>query len=168
MATKKSGPSIRSLARRVGWVAPVAAALLLLSAELRAVSEVSSYALVHDDATLQVAGRQIRLSGVYLPDTGRVCGTHFRPVRCGSRAAQALRFKIRGFVSCSLTGKYADGSYAAYCRVEDEDLGLYLIDRGWALAAPQAPFPYHAHERIARQRGMGVWGFQVDTVSGVR
>lgn len=129
-----------------------------------ALSEITSYALVRDDATLEIAGRHVRLAGIYLPDSGRICETNVRPVRCGSRAAQALRFKNRGFLSCSLKGRYSDGSYAGYCRLEDLDLGTYLIDRGWAVATPDAPFHYHVHERIARHRGFGVWGFQVDSV----
>jgi hypothetical protein len=31
--------------------------------------------------------------------------------------------------------------------------GAYLIQRGWALALPTAPFEYHAMERIARANG---------------
>ena len=33
------------------------------------------------------------------------------------------------------------------------------------LAAPYAPFEYHALQRIAESRGMGVWGFDVDVVT---
>jgi endonuclease YncB( thermonuclease family) len=45
------------------------------------------------------------------------------------------------------------------------DLAAYLIERGWALARPEAPFEYHAMERIARSQEVGVWGWQVDSVT---
>ena len=63
-----------------------------------------------------------------------------------------------------------DGSYWGQCRVnatrfdEGEDLAAYLLEKGWALALPDAPFEYQALERIARQREFGVWGIPVDNV----
>ncbi len=144
------------------WRSTFAAGLLVLPLVSYSVEELTSYALVRDDATLKVASRHIRLYGIYIPETGRVCEFRTRPVRCGSRAAGALRFKIRGFVTCRLGGKYDDRSIAAYCRAGEQDLGAYLIERGWAVALPDAPFAYHVRERIARHRGFGVWGFNVD------
>ncbi len=144
------------------FLAVVAGCLLMASAASYGVESLRSYALVRDDATLDVAGRHLRLYGIHIPETERVCEHRIRPARCGSRAARALRFKIRGFVSCRLGGKYDDGSIAAYCSAGDRDLGAYLIERGWAVALPQAPFRYRVKERIARHRGLGVWGFSVD------
>lgn len=143
----------------------VVAGLLLVSPASRSVDELRTYAIVRDDATLEVAGRHLRLYGIYIPETERICEHRIQPVRCGSRAARALRFKIQGFVSCKLGGRYNDGSMAAYCRVGEQDLGAYLIERGWAVALPDAPFAYHVGERIARHRGFGIWGFNVDGIA---
>lgn len=149
---------------RPALLCALAAGLLLIPAVSHGVSELTSYAFIRDDATLEVAGRHLRLYGIYIPETGRTCEPRIRPVRCSSRAARALRFKVRGFVRCRLGGEYDDGSIAAYCRVEEQDLGAYLIERGWAVALPNAPFAYHVSERIARHRGFGVWGFNVDRI----
>jgi len=46
---------------------------------------IRSYAIVQDDATLRVQGKDIRLFGVYVPRTERGCTTILRPPRCGSR-----------------------------------------------------------------------------------
>lgn len=152
---------------RTLWLAAITGCLLLIAPASRGAQELKSYAIVHDDATLEVAGRRLRLYGIFIPDTERVCEHRIRPVRCGSRAVRALRFKVQGFVSCRLGGTYDDGTIAAYCRVGEQDLGKYLIGRGWAVARPNAPFAYHVSERIARHRGFGVWGFSIDrTVSG--
>ena len=150
------------------WPGAVAAALLMLPLYSHAGNELSSYALIRDDATLEVAGRHLRLYGIHIPESERVCEHRIRPTRCGSRAARALRFKIRGFVSCRLGGKYDDGSFAAYCVSDGQDLGAYLVERGWAVALPDAPFAYHVSERIARHRGFGVWGFNVDRITSAR
>lgn len=160
-------PGVQQRPRRV-WLAVAAAGLLALSSASHGLGKITSYAFVRDDATLDVAGRHIRLYGIYTPETGRVCATRVRPVRCGSRAAQALRFKIRGFVNCESKAKYADRSIAALCRFRDEDLSAYLLARGWAVALPGAPFRYHVLERIARHQSLGVWGVNADVIRFVR
>jgi endonuclease YncB( thermonuclease family) len=123
-------------------------------------AEIRSFAIVKEDGTLRLRGRTIRLYGIHIPATERTCQTFTRPVNCGTRAALALEFKIgANFVSCDPKWRNDDGSITAMCHVEGEDLGAYLIERGWALALPDAPFEYVALEKIARSRGIGVWGF---------
>ena len=131
----------------IAW-APAAAAAPALT----------SYANVRADATLRVGSRVVRLYGIYVPATGYTCRTRMRPVKCGSQAMLALDFKIRGFVHCQPLRKNRDRSVTAHCRNRGADLSAYLIERGWALALPGGPFEYQALERIARARGMGVWG----------
>lgn len=145
----------RVLARAAGacvltgllWLAPSAEATAL-----------TSYAWVRPDASLRVGHQVVHLYGIYVPDTGRTCQTLLRPVKCGSRAVLALDFKIRGFVTCQPLRRHRDRSMTGICRNRGVDLGAYLIERGWALARPGAPFEYYALERIARARGRGVWG----------
>jgi endonuclease YncB( thermonuclease family) len=123
-------------------------------------AEITSFAIVKEDGTLRLRGRTIRLYGIHIPATERTCQTFTRPVNCGARAALALEFKIGGnFVNCDPKWHNDDRSITAVCYAEDEDLGAYLIERGWALALPDAPFEYVALEKIARSRGIGVWGF---------
>ena len=130
-------------------------------------ADLHSYALVNDDATLQVRGRTVHL---YVPDTGYNCQTFIRPVQCGQRAALALKFKIQGFVHCEEQSRNEDRSINAICRVgvssfsDGEDLAAYLLRQGWAVARPDAPFEYHVLERIARRQGVGIWGIPVDNL----
>ena len=123
-------------------------------------ADITSYAFVEEDGTLRLRGRKIRLYGIHIPATKRTCQTFTRPVKCGQQAALALEFKIGShFVSCDPQWRNDDRSTTAVCRVKGEDLGAYLIERGWALALPDAPFEYMALEKISRSRGIGVWGF---------
>jgi len=148
------------------WV-PVLALSLLLAVSAAAVraDEISSYAFVQDDGSLRVSGYTIQLFGIYIPPTAQSCRTFERPVTCAPQAALALDFKIGAdFVHCTPQTRNDDGSITAVCRVGDTDLSAYLLSRGWALALPDAPFDYAALEKIARHRGLGVWGLPVERI----
>jgi endonuclease YncB( thermonuclease family) len=127
--------------------------------------EISSYAHVNEDATLEISNRTVRLYGIHIPRTDRTCRTSTRPPVCGSRAVLALEFRIDGFVRCELGDRLPDGTVPGVCRVdasafsEGEDLAAYLLEQGWAVALPDAPVEYQTLEKIARSRGIGVWGF---------
>ena len=144
-------------------------AISVLSTAFVSASEISSYAFINDDATLRIKRKTIHLYGIHIPETSRNCRTNVSPVVCGSRAALALEFIVQGFVRCELIEKKSDGSYIGRCRVnvsnfnEGEDLSAYLLEHGWAVALPDAPVEYHALEKIAYRRGVGVWGFQIDS-----
>ena len=75
----------------------------------------------------------------------------------------ALDFKIGSFfVDCEKMGENDDGSLIALCRVKGEDLSAWMLQQGWAVALPDAPFEYQALEKIARARGKGIWGRIID------
>lgn len=159
--------------RRIGRaLLPVSSVVLLglgslLCSGTAVAVDFSGSAFVRDDGTLRVRNRTVRLYGIHIPETGRTCRSYQRPPACGSRAALALDFKIQGFVQCYQHWREPDGSVRAQCWVgasefdEGEDLSAYLLKRGWAVALPDAPFEYQALERIARTRGLGVWGFAI-------
>ena len=150
----------------MGLVTVATVALLVVATPSAA--DFRSYAIVQDDASLVIQNKVVRLFGIYIPDHGQFCDTQLRPAFCGYRAATALNSKIQGFVTCEEMGFFEDGSISAICWTkrssfsEGVDLGAYLIRQGLALAGPDAPFEYRALERIAENRGVGVWGFQVD------
>lgn len=130
------------------------------------------HALVRRDGSLWLREQVVRLYGIYIAPTERQCRAWIRPVRCDPRGVLELDFKVRGFVYCYPQRENDDGSLDAVCYVgrtpfrEGEDLAAHLIQAGWALARPDAPFEYHALEKIARARGVGVWGYPVDTITG--
>jgi endonuclease YncB( thermonuclease family) len=128
-------------------------------------ADISSYAFVNDDGSLRIRGRTVHLYGIEIPPTNRICRDFILPVKCAPRAALALDFKIGpSFVHCDVKGEKPDGSLIATCWVDDVDLAAYLLERGWAVALPHAPARYQALERIARHRGVGVWGIPVDRI----
>ena len=147
----------------------IAAALSLGGAQASAY-EISSSAQVNEDGTLRIKRKTIHLYGIHIPDLDRTCSTNSLPRFCGTRAAIALDFKINGFVRCDLLRENADRSWVGRCRVnstafdDGEDLSAYLLERGWAVALPDAPVEYQALEKIARARQIGHWGIPVDRI----
>lgn len=127
--------------------------------------EISSFAFVQEDGSLKVAGSVIRLYGIYIPPTEQACYTFMRPVPCGPRASLALDFKISGdFVHCTPRATNPDGSITASCKSGNEDLSEWMLQRGWAVALPDAPFDYVTMERIAKSRAIGIWGIPIDII----
>jgi len=130
--------------------------------------ELTHYAFVNDDGTLRIKRKTIHLYGIHIPRSSNDCRIHQYPPVCASRAALALEFKAKRFVRCEIISENPDKSLIGWCRVNysrfdvGEDLSAYLLERGWAVALPDAPVEYHALERIARSRGVGVWGFAVE------
>lgn len=144
------------------WVVLVA---MTISFQTGAGAEISSYAFVQDDGSLKVNGYLIHLYGVYIPPTDQTCYTFVRPMPCGTRASLALDFKIGAeFVHCSERARNSDGSIIASCSARGEDLSAWMLQKGWAVALPDAPVEYAAMEEIARSRGLGVWGLPVDII----
>lgn len=137
--------------------------LALLDVQTVGAEEISGYAFVQDDGSLRVSGRTIRLFGIHIPSTAQTCRRFERPAVCAPQATLALDFKIgTDFVHCTPQSRNDDGSITALCRAGGHDLSAYLLERGWALALPDAPFEYAALEKIASHKGMGVWGFSVE------
>lgn len=128
-------------------------------------SEISSFAFVQEDGSMRISGSLVRLYGIYIPPTDQTCNTFIRPVPCGTRASLALDFKTSGaFVHCLPRATHPDGSITASCTVDKEDLSAWMLQRGWAVALPDAPFEYRTLEKIAQSRGIGIWGIPVDTL----
>jgi endonuclease YncB( thermonuclease family) len=128
-------------------------------------SGISSFAFVHEDGSLTINGLRIHLYGIYIPPTERTCTTTIQPMPCGTRASLALEFKVSGdFVRCTERTQQADGSITANCSAGNADLSEWMLQRGWAVALPDAPFHYAALEKIARAKGIGIWGIPVDAV----
>lgn len=142
--------------------------LLCLSADIQA--ELFSYVHVQDDASLKIKGKIVHLAGIYIPPTDRYCRSNIRPTRCASRAVLALEMKIQGFVRCEVQSQNPDRSLNGTCYANStnfdpgEDLAAYLLESGWALATPEAPFSYQALSEIAKEHKRGVWGFSADAI----
>lgn len=158
MATFFDGTSKR------GVEAALALGFLVAQPALAA-DTISSFAFVQENGTLRIDGYLVNLYGIYVPSTDRTCYEFVRPMPCGTRASLALEFKISGsFVYCAPQATNADGSIVGSCTAGGEDLSAWMLQKGWAVALPDAPFEYAAMERIARSRQVGIWGIPIDVI----
>jgi len=139
--------------------------LLCLSAAMLPAADLEGFVFVNDDASLRLRGKTVHLYGIHVPPTDDSCRTFQRPMVCAPRAVLALEFNIGShFVGCDIQGKNEDGSLIGLCRVDERDLSAQLLQQGWAVARPEAPFEYHTLEKLARNRGIGIWGIPIDRV----
>lgn len=128
-------------------------------------ADFDSYAFVNDDGTLNIGNATIQLYGILIPATGTSCQEFVRPVVCGPRAILALKFDIGSdFVKCNAKTRKPDGNYVAVCTAGGKNLAKTLLRQGWAAALPDAPYEYKVLERIARARGIGIWGIAVHPI----
>lgn len=122
-------------------------------------SDLSSYAFVNDDGSLRINNRTVRLAGIIIPPSRQACQSNILPPLCAPRAVLALKLKIGvNFVHCDIKARLPTSEIIAYCTVNEEDLAAWLIQRGWAVAAPEAPATYTVLEKIARHQNVGLWG----------
>lgn len=118
----------------------------------------SSYAIVHDNGSLNVGGRTVWLYGIDIPLGNRTCLTFLTPARCGPKAVLMLELKIGShFVHCRTRSQNPDGSVAAVCRVDGVDLSGWMLEQGWAVAGADAPPSYQVLQRQAKEQQRGIW-----------
>lgn len=166
-----SARASRSIAdRRSGAGAFLALALGLTAPGPEAVAAeiVDGLARVREDGTLSVGDTAVRLFGVAIPLFERTCRTFVRPPHCAPKAVLVLDGKVTGFVRCEIVRVGADGVREGVCGMRGRDLfgprldlGAWLVQEGFALAAPEAPAGYVALERLAQSRGLGLWGDKI-------
>jgi endonuclease YncB( thermonuclease family) len=134
-------------------------ALLLFLLPAVAFAEVTGKPEIVDAGTLEIAGQRIRLAGIEAPAFDQTCRADGRPWRCGFEAASALAYFIAGsWVTCQERGQRDDGALAATCYaggVGGPDVAVWLVVRGWALAAPGSR--YLTLQEGAREARQGLW-----------
>jgi endonuclease YncB( thermonuclease family) len=141
---------------RFGWALGLAVALLPCSGSAE---EVRGQATVVDGDSLEIHGRRVRLHGIDAPEAGQRCtDTHGAAYNCGQRAALALDDKIgRQVTTCIGESSDVYGRLVAVCRAGGEDLGQWMVRRGWARAYLKYSTAYAGVEALARSEELGIW-----------
>jgi endonuclease YncB( thermonuclease family) len=144
----------------------LALALGLAAAVVRLVGPAQRYVegpiRVIDGDSLEVAGMEIRLSGVDAPELRQPCRRGGSPYACGEVARAALRDATAGRpVSCRVAGHDRYGRQLAHCSVAGQDLGALLVGRGLALGYGS----YQREEQAARAGSLGLWAGEFELPS---
>jgi len=125
--------------------------------------KVFSPVTVREAGLLGAGPRTIRLAGIVTPAEDRLCrpsavGEAAAEMPCARLATVALRSRIRAFgVECRVSASDSTDPAIAPCRIGKTDLSLWMIEQGWAEAAPRAPDGYAAAEKEARCARRGMW-----------
>lgn len=77
---------------------------------------------------------------------------------CGARALTALRALLRSHrVDCQSVAPLGPRRISAACSRGAVDLGLWMLQQGWAQTSADAPESHTAAEAAARSAGLGQW-----------
>jgi endonuclease YncB( thermonuclease family) len=134
------------------------ATILLKPAERR----VEGGVRVIDGDSLRVGGTEIRLKGVDAPELHQTCFRSGRPYRCGEVAREALlRLVANRPVRCRIVGRDRYRRSLAYCAVDGQDIGAWLVAEGLAVGYGG----YEPEEARARARSAGLWAGEFERPS---
>lgn len=131
---------------------------LLLALAAPAAADLSGRARVIDGNTLELAGETLCLQGVDAPEPAQLCRLGEQVWPCGQVATAKLTEAVLGRdLICSKSGGAGDACAPATCFLGEENVGLGLVSKGWALAAPDAPADLKDARNRAVMDGSGVW-----------
>ena len=111
-----------------------------------------------DSGTFLVGAGTIRLIGVEPLAIEQECGEGNGAWPCGMQARTALRGWLRArSISCAVPATFGrqQETVSAECRLGSEDIGLWLIENGWARASDSGR--YTIVEKKARDARLGLW-----------
>ncbi|WP_083594238.1 thermonuclease family protein [Aurantimonas sp. 22II-16-19i] len=108
----------------------------------------------------RVAYRQgvVTLPGVEALPLNERCGSGAEDFPCGVMARTELRRFLRGrSIACDVPDDFGlkRGEATSACTVGSEDIGRWVVENGWARAAPGGA--YEEVEAAARQARRGIW-----------
>ena len=151
------------VARLCAWALSVALAGLVPGV---AVAQAQGEPRIIDGATLEIAGRRIRLHGIRVPALDQTCLRMGHPYPCG-QVARAVLWNLTGGreVICTPVTGGDPGEGAAVpatCAVAGMSLNEGMVAAGWALADRAVAAGYAALEDGAREAGRGLWSGAFD------
>ena len=117
-----------------------------------------------ESAVFESGGNTISIEGVTSVTPEQTCSYEGETWSCGVRARAAFRAWLRGrALVCQLPEGQDEAAMQGKCRLAKQDVGAWLVENGWALAAPDGPYA-QAGEK-AEAAGLGIFGAPPDTSS---
>lgn len=114
-----------------------------------------------DGDTLAVGDSRIRLFGVDAVEKAQTCKRGAEEWACGHDAMTLLATLLPNEnLSCRQEDVDVYGRTVAVCRAGWTDLGLAMIEGGYAIALPNAPESYQVAEAESRAKRIGIWASQ--------
>jgi endonuclease YncB( thermonuclease family) len=117
-------------------------------------------ASVIDGDSIEIQGQTVRLLDMDAPEPAQLCqDSGGADYRCGERAAAALSdFLGQQQVTCDWANLDRQGRRLGRCTAAGEDLGLWMVEQGWALPDRDCKCEtYRAAAERAKTRKLGLW-----------
>ncbi len=136
---------------------------MLIAVAATAHADVTGQARVIDGDTIEVHGQRIRLHGIDAPEGRQLCFNEGEPWLCGTDASNALRHKLGGRpVTCEELDRDRYERIVAKCMLDGEDIGEWMVLRGWAVAYVYYSYEYARAEATAKARERGIWASEFE------
>lgn len=141
----------------------ILAALAAMVSSAALAADIVGRASVIDGDTIEIHGERVRLHGIDAPEKGQPCfDAAGKPYRCGQIAAMALdEFIGASPVQCRERDVDRYGRTVAECSVRGEDIELWLVRNGHAMAYRRYSSAYIGAEQEARNAKRGIWAGQM-------
>lgn len=143
---------------RLPLLAGILASALIWHDPAKADEVVYSRAEVIDGGTLRIGARRVSLIGIVAPDVDQSCSdAQEQPYPCGHEAARALANHIGDAAIACEPHRKVGSTAAALCRFGDEDLGAWMVGRGYAVPDETRVPEYMEAAQRAWGRRLGLW-----------
>lgn len=105
---------------------------------------------------IEAMGYSILLAGIEQSDPEENCDFEGKAWPCGARARSAFRAFLRGrAVNCEIAPEVQKAaSITTTCRLGKQDVAEWLVENGWARAAPGGPYAKLGEEAQAAAKGL--------------
>lgn len=108
-----------------------------------------------ESGLVEAMGYTIAIAGVDSVSPEESCDFAGKSWDCGVRARAAFRSWLRGrAINCIVPPKPEREIIVAECRLGKQDVGQWLVQNGWARAAPGGPYGEAGNQAEQRKKGL--------------
>lgn len=134
-----------------------------------AAQTVSGLPRVVDGDSLSVAGVSVRLFGIDAPELKQSCTRDGAPWACGEQAKAELQSLVEGKeVRCDRQTTDTFGRAVSICYADGEDIGMVMVQYGWAVAFTRYSPKYEGQQAQAKTARLGIWGSEFELPQNYR
>lgn len=114
--------------------------------------------LITEAGRVTGSGLMVTIAGIEITPQDETCvDAEGRSWSCGVRARTAFRAFVRGrALACDLPEELTEKHYTVACSLGKQDVGTWLVERGWTKALSGGP--YRDAGEAARADGRGIFG----------
>ncbi len=114
--------------------------------------------LITEAGRVNGSGLTVTIAGIEITPADETCvDAEGQSWSCGIRARTAFRAFVRGrALACDLPEELEEKHYTVACSLGKQDVGAWLVERGWVRASRDGP--YREAEDTARAEGRGMFG----------